>query len=73
MQRGDILIERLTGKRAIVIEVMGLEGVACRFADGRCEDRFTFELERPASLFGSLLTFAVAHLGPTRSASAMTQ
>ena len=36
--RGDIVVERLTGKRAIVIQVQG-EQVTCRFGDGRLEDR----------------------------------
>src|SRR6059036_1701919 len=44
-QRGDIVVERLTGKRAIVIHVTGPEEVTCRFADGRLEDRYTFELD----------------------------
>src|SRR5437016_13893257 len=44
-QRGEIVVERLTGNRAIVIRVVSPEEVTCRFADGRLEDRFTFELE----------------------------
>jgi hypothetical protein len=47
-QRGDIVVERLTGKRAIVIQVQGNEQVTCRFGDGRLEDRYNFELERSA-------------------------
>ena len=43
-QRGDIVVERLTGKRAMVIQASG-EEVTCRFADGRLEERFSFELE----------------------------
>lgn len=56
-QRGDIVIERLTGKRAIVIRVEGPEEVTCRFADGRLEDRYTFELEPALPLVGSLVSF----------------
>jgi len=44
-QRGEIVVERLTGNRAIVIRVVSPEEVTCRFADGRLEDRFTFVLE----------------------------
>ena len=58
-QRGDIVVERLTGKRAIVINVTGPDEVTCRFGDGRLEDRFVFELERSSSPLGwlaSLLT-----------------
>ncbi len=50
LQRGDIVVERLTGNRAIVINVTGAEEVTCRFGDGRLEDRFTFELEPAVSL-----------------------
>jgi hypothetical protein len=55
--RGEIVVERLTGKRAIVIHMASAEEVTCRFADGRLEERFTFELEPPLSPFGSLLAF----------------
>ena len=54
-QRGDIVVERLTGHRAIVIRVVSPEEVTCRFADGRLEERLTFELEQPLSPFGLLL------------------
>ncbi len=60
-QRGDIVVERLTGKRAIVINVSGDE-LTCRFGDGRLEERFDFELEpfvpvlnQLIALLGSLL------------------
>jgi len=46
-QPGDIVAERLTGNRAIVIRVVSPEEMICRFGDGRFEERFTFELERP--------------------------
>ena len=46
LERGDIVVERLTGKRAIVIRVASPEEVTCRFADGRLEERFAFELHR---------------------------
>ncbi len=44
-QRGEIVVERLTGNRAMVIEVVSPEEITCRFADGRLEDRFTFEVD----------------------------
>jgi hypothetical protein len=56
-QRGDIVVERLTGRRAIVIDVVSAEEVSCRFGNGRLEGRFTFEFEPPLSPFGSLLSF----------------
>ena len=49
-QRGEIVVERLTGNRAMVIEVVSPEEITCRFADGRLEDRFTFEVEPLLSL-----------------------
>ncbi len=61
-QRGDIVVERVTGKRAIVIKVVGPEEVLCRFGDGRLEERFTFELEPPLSPFGLLLAFVGSSL-----------
>jgi hypothetical protein len=45
-QAGDIVVERLTGTRAIVIRVVSPEEIVCRFADGRLEERFTFELDQ---------------------------
>ena len=59
-QRGEIVVERLTGNRAMVIRVVSPDEVTCRFADGRLEDRFTFELESPLSPFGSLVSFFVS-------------
>jgi hypothetical protein len=47
LRRGDIAIERLTGRRAMVIDFTGPEEVTCRFNDGRLEDRFLFELDIP--------------------------
>ena len=49
-QCGEIVVERLTGNRAMVIRVLSPEEVTCRFGDGRLEDRFTFELEPLLSL-----------------------
>src|SRR5262245_11784456 len=59
-QRGDIVVERLTGKRAIVIHVNSPDEVTCRFADGRLEDRYTFELDPVLPLLGSILSFVIA-------------
>jgi hypothetical protein len=61
LQRGDIVVERLTGKRAIVIHVLSHEEVTCRFGDGRFEDRFAFEMEiEPKSLLGFLLSLLLS-------------
>jgi hypothetical protein len=54
-QRGDIVVERLTGKRVSVIKVAGDE-IMCRFDDGRKEERFAFELESSTSAFGAFLS-----------------
>jgi len=59
-QPGDIVVERLTGDRAIVIRVASPEEMICRFRDGRFEERFTFELERPPSPLASLLSSFVS-------------
>jgi hypothetical protein len=66
-QRGDIMVERLTGRRAIVIHLSGPEEVTCRFADGRLEDRFVFELEPPLPLLAQILSFVLSlFVGPPR-------
>ncbi len=57
-QPGDIVVERLTGTRAIVIRVVSPEEMICRFGDGRLEERFTFELD-PLPL-ASLVSFFLA-------------
>jgi hypothetical protein len=57
---GDIVVERLTGRRAIVIRAASREEVTCRFADGRLEERFVFELELPLSPLGLLLSFLLS-------------
>jgi hypothetical protein len=61
-KRGDIVFERLTGKRAIVIRTEG-EEVTCRFADGRLDDRFVFELDAAMPLVESLLSFVLSLFG----------
>jgi hypothetical protein len=58
-QRGDIVVERLTGKRLIVIKVAGDE-ITCRFDDGRKEERFAFELDSPTSVLGTLLSLVAS-------------
>ena len=63
LKRGDILVERLTGEKAMVIDVPSAEVITCRFADGRREDRFTFETApAPRSLFESIVSFATSLL-----------
>jgi hypothetical protein len=57
LKRGEIVVERLTGDRVMVIDVVSPEEITCRFADGRLEDRFTFEVEPLLSPFGSLVWF----------------
>ena len=61
-KRGDIVVERLTGKRAIVIRIEG-EEVTCRFADGRLDDRFAFELDPPVPFVESLLSLVLSLFG----------
>jgi len=56
LERGDIVVERLTGKRAIVINVAG-EEIRCRFGDGRIDERFDFELEPMLPILQSLIAF----------------
>ena len=59
-QCGEIVIERLTGNRAMVIEVVSPEEITCHFADGRLEDRFTFEVEPLLSPFGAVVWFVLS-------------
>src|ERR671930_285443 len=61
-QRGEIVVERLTGNRAMVIHVVSPDEITCRFADGRLEERFTFEVEPLMSPFGSLVWFFLSGL-----------
>ena len=57
LRRGDIVIERLTGRRTMVIHVANPEEVTCRFDDGRLEDRFVFELDMAHNgLFDSIFS-----------------
>ena len=62
LQRGDIVVERLTGRRTMVIHVANPEEVTCRFDDGRLEDRFVFELDlaQQLNLLDSLLSYLKA-------------
>lgn len=69
-QPGDIVVERLTGRRVIVITAPRLtptaEELTVRFPDGRLEDRYVFELESPPTLLDAimgLLSSAVAVTG----------
>jgi hypothetical protein len=54
-QPGDIVVERLTGRRAIVITTPTADELTVRFPDGRLENRFVFELEPPLTRLGTLL------------------
>ena len=61
LQPGDIVVERLTTRRAIVIHVTSPEeAVTLRFPDGRLEDRFVFELEQSIPFLSSLLSAFLA-------------
>ena len=58
LERGDIVIERLTGTRVIVISARPTaDDVTVRFPDGRLEDRYTFELEQPQDILSPLRDF----------------
>ncbi|TMA36211.1 MAG: hypothetical protein E6J79_13610 [Deltaproteobacteria bacterium] len=60
-QRGEMVVERLTGNRAIVIRVESPEEVTCRFCDGRLEYRYTFEIEPPPTPpLGSLISLLLS-------------
>jgi hypothetical protein len=58
LERGDIVIERLTGTRVIVISARpAADDVTVRFPDGRLEDRYAFELEQPQTILSPLRDF----------------
>ena len=58
-RRGDILIERLAGKKAMAVDVPSPEVITCRFGDGRLEDRFVFEINAaPRSFLETLVSYA---------------
>jgi len=69
LERGDIVVERLTGTRVIVINATpAADDLTVRFPDGRLEDRFAFELEQPQTLVDvlrELLTLSL--LWPARA------
>ena len=69
LERGDIVVERLTGTRVIVISARpAADDVTVRFPDGRLEDRYTFELEQPQTIFDVLLgLLAVSLAWPARA------
>jgi hypothetical protein len=63
LDRGDIVVERLTGTRVIVINVTpAADEVTVRFPDGRLEDRFAFELDQPQTLLEVLRDLVTAVL-----------
>ena len=69
LHRGDILVERLTGKRVMVIDVPGPDEVTCRFSDGRLEGRFICEVAIPQrSLLESFFSYAMTFfVGPQKT------
>ncbi len=67
LERGEIVVERLTGTRVMIINATADE-LTVRFPDGRLEDRFAFEVEQPQTLLDvlrDLLTLSLAW--PTRA------
>jgi len=69
VERGDIVVERLTGTRVIVISATpAADDVTVRFPDGRLEDRYTFELEPPQTLLDVLRELVAVSLAwPARA------
>ena len=59
-ERGKIVVERLTGRRAMVIDVSGNDEITCRFSDGRLEQRYAFEVEPPRPLLESFVSFVLS-------------
>ena len=67
LERGEIVVERLTGTRVIIINATADE-LTVRFPDGRLEDRFAFEVERPQSFLEVLRDLLTTSLvWPTRA------
>ena len=64
LARGEIVVERLTGTRVIVIRAAPTaeDVTTVRFPDGRMEDRFEFELARLQSFFDLMRDLATASL-----------
>jgi hypothetical protein len=63
LERGEIVVERLTGTRVIVIHAAdSVEEVTVRFPDGRMEDRYQFELARLQSVYDLLRDLVAASL-----------
>jgi hypothetical protein len=69
LERGDIVVERLTGTRVIIIRATPTgDDFTVRFPDGRLEDRFAFELEQPQTLLDLLRDLVMSTLmWPTRA------
>ena len=62
LERGEIVVERLTGTRVIVISATDDE-ITVRFPDGRLQDRYAFEVGQPPTLLDllrELLTLSLA-------------
>ena len=53
LERGEIVVERLTGTRVMIINAASDE-LTVRFPDGRLEDRYSFEVEHPPTLLDVL-------------------
>jgi len=61
LERGEIVVERLTGTRVMIINATADE-LTVRFPDGRLEDRFAFEVEHPQTLLDVLRDLLAASL-----------
>ena len=67
LERGEIVVERLTGTRVIIINATADE-LTVRFPDGRLEDRYAFEVEHPPTLLDVLRDLlAVSLVWPPRA------
>jgi len=66
LERGEIVVERLTGTRVMIIHATADE-LTVRFPDGRLEDRFAFEVEQPQNLLGVLRDLLNPLAWPTRA------
>ena len=67
LERGEIVVERLTGTRVMIINATADE-LTVRFPDGRLEDRYAFELEEPQTLLEILRDVVTLSLTwPTRA------
>jgi hypothetical protein len=65
LERGEIVVERLTGTRVMIISASADE-LTVRFPDGRLEDRYVFEVGQPQTLL-EVLRDLLATAWPVRA------